>query len=95
MKNWKKILSIISLAFVTATSFSGLGGFGMKVGALEPGVNKTDPKNTYKDLTQDIFLPTNPDQTDIKYTTNIQPDRLVVYKKSKKHTALSRWSRRS
>lgn len=82
MKNWKKILSIFSLALLTATSFSGLGTV-KSVGALEPGVNKTDPKNTYKDLTQDIFLPTNPDQTDIKYTTNIQPDRLVIYKKSK------------
>lgn len=82
MKNWKKILSILSLALLTATSFSGLGTV-KSVGALEPGVNKTDPKNTYKDLTQDIFLPTNPDQTDIKYTTNIQPDRLVIYKKSK------------
>lgn len=87
MKNWKKILSILSLALITATSFSGLGTV-KSVGALEPGVNKTDPKNTYKDLTQDIFLPTNPDQTDIKYTTNIQPDRLVVYKKSK-NTPLS------
>ena len=83
MKNWKKILSILSLALVTATSFSGLGGFGMKVGALEPGVNKTDPKDTYKNLTQDIFLITNPKQADITYTTNIGSDRLKVYKKSK------------
>lgn len=84
VKNWKKILSILSLALVTATSFSGLGGFGMKsVGALEPGVNKTDPKDTYKNLTQDIFLITNPKQADITYTTNIGSDRLKVYKKNK------------
>lgn len=51
--------------------------------ALSPAVNRTDLKNTYNNLSQDMFLITHPKQADITYTTNISSDRLKVYKKNK------------